>query len=140
MIEQETASERIINQATAWPGVEAGWGSRGEFAMRVGRREIGHLHGDRVAHFGFTKALWTELYSEGRIDYHPVFPGKRGPASRSINNDADVNDVIAILRLNYDRVIARHGLPEAAAAHAAIESRSTVGKTLLTRPSRTTPR
>jgi hypothetical protein len=113
---EQTASERIVNEVTSWPGVEAGWGSRGEFALRVGRREIGHLHGDRVAHFGFPKALWSELYSEGRIEYHPVFPDKRGPASRQIADDADVLDVIAIMRLNYDRVIARHGLPEDADA------------------------
>ena len=28
-----------------------------------------------------------------------------------MENDADVREVIALLRLNYDRVIARYGLP-----------------------------
>jgi Luciferase len=31
----------------------------GEFAFKVGGREIGHLHGDHSAHFGFRKGLWT---------------------------------------------------------------------------------
>ena len=109
-----TASEHITGQVTAWPGVEAGFGSRGEWSFKVGRREIGHLHGDRAAHFGFPKALWRELYDAGRIDYHPVFPGKEGWASRRISSDEDADDVIAMLRLNYDRVIARYGLPAAA--------------------------
>jgi len=109
-----TASEHITEQVTSWQGVEAGTGSRGEWSFTVGRREIGHLHGDHAAHFGFPKALWRELYDAGRIDYHPVFPGKEGWASRRIESDADADDVIAMLRLNYDRVIERYGLPATA--------------------------
>jgi hypothetical protein len=109
-----TASEHITEQVTSWPGVAAGSGSRGEWSFKVGRREIGHLHGDRAAHFGFPKALWKSLYDEGRIDYHPVFPGKEGWASRRIESDEDADDVIAMLRLNYDRVVERYGLPSAA--------------------------
>ncbi len=43
-----TPSRRITDEVTSWPGVEAGYGSRGEYAFRLGRREIGHLHGDRA--------------------------------------------------------------------------------------------
>jgi hypothetical protein len=43
-----------------------------------------------------------------------VFPGKAGPAARRIEDEADVRDVIELMRLNYDRVIARYGLPSAA--------------------------
>ena len=111
MSEERTASQRITEEVTSWPGVEAGPGERGEFAFKVGRREIGHLHGDRSAHFGFPKEVWTELFEQGRIDYHPVFPGKPGFGARGIEEDADVRDVIALLRVNYDRVIARYGLP-----------------------------
>jgi Family of unknown function (DUF5519) len=44
-----TASERITTEVTPWPGVAAGSGRRGEFAFTVGRRALGHLHGDRAA-------------------------------------------------------------------------------------------
>jgi hypothetical protein len=107
----QSASERITEEVTSWPGVTAGPGKRGEFAFTLGRREIGHLHGDHALHAGFPKDLWSELYEAGRIDYHPVFPGKPGWGARTIENDDDVRDAIAILRLNYDRVVARHGLP-----------------------------
>jgi luciferase-like monooxygenase len=102
-----TASEQITGEVTSWPGVTAGPGRRGEFAFRVGRKEIGHLHGDRVAHFGFPKKVWTELFDQGRIDYHPVFPGKPGFGARAIESDADVDEVIAMMRLNYERVVER---------------------------------
>jgi len=36
-----------------------------------------------------------------------VFPGKPGPAVRRIEDDADVGDVIELLRLNYDRIVER---------------------------------
>lgn len=98
-----SASQQIVQEVLAWPGVEVQPGSRGELSIRLGRREIGHLHGDRVAHFGFPKAVWFELYEQGRIDYHPVFPGKPGWGARLIDGQDDVHDVIALLRLNYDR-------------------------------------
>jgi hypothetical protein len=66
-----TPSKQITETVTSWPGVEAGPGTRGEFAFKVGGREIGHLHGEHAAHFAF-------------------------------------------FRHNYERVVARHGLPDAA--------------------------
>ena len=109
-----TASEQITGEVTSWRGVEAGRGKRGEFAFKVGHREIGHLHGDHSAHFTFPKDVWAQLRDQGRIADHPVFPGRVGPAARPIDSQADVEDVIALMRLNYERVVERHGLPEAA--------------------------
>jgi hypothetical protein len=99
-----TASEQIIEEVTSWPGVEAGPGRRGELSFRFGRREIGHLHGDHAAHFSFPKQVWSELFEQGRIVHHPVFPGRQGPAARTIEDEADVRDVIDLLRMNYDRL------------------------------------
>jgi len=109
-------SERITEEVTSWPGVTASPGRRGELSFKVGRREIGHLHGDHAAHFGFPKSVWQTLFEAGRIDFHPVFPGQAGFGAREIEREADIDDVIALMRLNYERVVARHGLPEGAAA------------------------
>jgi hypothetical protein len=105
-------SNEIIEEVSSWPGVETGPGRRGELSIKVGRREIGHLHGDHAAHFSFPKRVWAELRAQGRIVPHPVFPDSEGPAARRIEDEADVRDVIELLRLNYDRVVARYGLPE----------------------------
>jgi Family of unknown function (DUF5519) len=107
---EQRASERITEEVTSWPGVVAGPGRRGEFAFKVRSREIGHLHGDDAAHFRFPKAIWRELFEQGRIEYHPVFPGRPGFGARRIETDDDVADVIALMRLNYERVVERHGL------------------------------
>ena len=106
MTTTHTASRQITDEVTSWPGVDAGPGRRGEFAFRLGRREIGHLHGDHAAHFVFPRGVWSELSQQGRITEHPVFPGKVGPAARRIENEADVREVIALMRLNYERITA----------------------------------
>jgi hypothetical protein len=99
----DSASQRITAEVTSWPGVAAGTGDRGEWGFNVGRRPIGHLHGDRVAHFGFPKAVGAQLRREGRIGPHPVFPEKEAWGARAIAGEEDVREVLALLRLNYDR-------------------------------------
>jgi Family of unknown function (DUF5519) len=106
----QTASERITEEVTSWRGVEAGPGSRGEFSFRVGGHEIGHLHGDRAAHFMFPAQVGLELKAAGRIVDHPVFPGKPGPGARRIENADDVAAVIKLLRRNYERIVDRYGV------------------------------
>lgn len=112
--ETQGANDRITAEVTSWDGVEARTGSRGEWGFKLGERELGHLHGDHVLHIGFPKAEWQELYDAGEIDYHPVFPDKKGWAARAIRSEDDVETAIALLRRNYDRAIERHGLPSAA--------------------------
>src|SRR5919107_6241753 len=107
MTTTRTAHDEITDTVTAWPGVEAGTGSRGEWAFKVAGREIGHLHGSRVAHFGFPREVGAELREQGRVGPHPVNPHSTKMAARAIESDADVRDVIELMRLNYDRVVAR---------------------------------
>jgi Family of unknown function (DUF5519) len=107
MTKTRTASEQITEEVTSWPGVEAGTGRRGEFGFRVGRKEIGHLHGNHAAHFGFPKEVGARLREEGRVGPHPVAPHKPAWAARRIETEEDVRDVIALMRLNYERVTER---------------------------------
>jgi hypothetical protein len=102
-------SERIAAEVGSWPEVVVDDGELGELAFKVGTRELGHLHGDHAAHFGFPKSVWRELHAAGRIEGHPVFPGKVGLASRRVETEADMRDVIELLRLNYDRNRTRRG-------------------------------
>jgi Luciferase len=112
MNQTTTASAQITEEVTSWPGVEAGHGRRGEWSFKVGRREVGHLHGDHAAHFMFSGELGTKLKAVGRVVDHPVFPGKPGPAARRIEGEDDVREVIELMRLNYDRIVERTGVPE----------------------------
>ena len=103
---KQRPSEQITETVTSWPGVEAGPGRRGEFAFTVSGKEIGHLHGDRAAHFGFPRDVGTALRESGRVGPHPVNPHSTRLAARQIESDEDVSDVIALMRENYDRIVA----------------------------------
>ena len=105
--QRASASPRRSPPGRAWRRARAAAASS---RFTLGRRQLGHLHGDRAFHGGFPKEVWHELFDQGRIDYHPVFPGKPGYAARAIESAEDVEDVIAMIRLNYDRAVARHGL------------------------------
>jgi hypothetical protein len=100
------ASKRITEEVTSWPGVQAGQGERGEFAFTLGGKEIGHLHGDRAAHFGFPRDVGAELRERGRVGPHPVNRHSTKMAARRIEDEDDERDVIALMRLNYDRIAA----------------------------------
>jgi hypothetical protein len=116
MSDIRSASETITEEVTSWPGVEAGYGKRGEWGFRVNGHEVGHLHGDHAAHFSFGKDMGSALRERGRVVDHPVFPGKNAMAARRIENEDDVREVIALMRLNSDRIVARYGLASAATA------------------------
>ncbi len=104
MTQTQAFGQQITDEVGSWPGITSGTGRRGEFAFKFEGREIGHLHGDRSAHFSFPPEVWRKLMDEGRIGEHPVFPGRVGPASRQLRAEDDVRDAIALMRLNYERV------------------------------------
>jgi hypothetical protein len=120
MTNVQTPSQRITAELLTWPGIEAGPGRRGEFAFKLGRREIGHLHGDHAAHFFFAKPLWASLKAQGRIVDHPVFPGREGPGARRIETEGDVDAVIELLRINYEQALEQRarGLHREVVGHA----------------------
>src|SRR4029077_13630580 len=116
MSDERTPSEVITDEVTSWPGVEAGYGKRGEWGFRVNGHEVGHLHGDHAAHFSFGKEGGAALREQGRVVDHPVFPGKNAMGGRQVGTDEDVRAVIDLMRLNYDRIVARYGLSSPATA------------------------
>jgi hypothetical protein len=108
-VQRRSFSDLIAAQVTSWPGVQAGPGGFGSLSFTVGKREIGHLHGDHAAHFAFPRQVRAELLEQRRVVPHPVASPRL--AARRIESEADVDDVLALMRLNYDRLVERYGLP-----------------------------
>ena len=67
MSNERTPSEVITDEVTSWPGVEAGYGKRGEWGFRVNGHEVGHLHGDHAAHFSFGKEVGARFGSRAGL-------------------------------------------------------------------------
>lgn len=97
-----TRANRIESVVSAWPGVEVVPHRFGGREFRVGRREIGHLHGDRLLDLPFPVRIRTQLVQDGRASVHHILP-ETGWVSFHIKTAADVPAAIALLRLNYER-------------------------------------
>lgn len=72
----------------------------------MGRIELGHLHGDRLADLPFPKSVRNELVDRGEARPHHVLPNS-GWVSRVIRSEEDVDAVIGLFRMNYERVSSR---------------------------------
>jgi Family of unknown function (DUF5519) len=103
-----SASERISAEVLSWPGVTTAPHRFGGVEFRLGRRELGHLHGDRLADLPFPRRVRDELVAEGRARPHHVLPDT-GWVSVPISSDADAEGVIELFRLGYDRAVAQAG-------------------------------
>jgi luciferase-like monooxygenase len=95
-------SERVRSEIGSWPGVSSRRHRFGGTEYRYGRRELGHLHGDRFADLPFPRAVRDQLISEGRAHPHHVLPAS-GWVTVPIENDEDVGNLIDLFRLGYER-------------------------------------
>jgi hypothetical protein len=62
---QGPVAERIISEALSWPGVYREKGQFGSVVLRVGQRELGHLHGDAVVDVPLPPELQAQLVKDG---------------------------------------------------------------------------
>jgi hypothetical protein len=97
-----TIANRITEAILSWPGVSVEPHRFGGVEFRLRRRELGHLHGDRMADLPFPRSIRERLVTSGRAEPHHVLPDS-GWVTRRIRSDADLAEVIDLFRLNYDR-------------------------------------
>jgi hypothetical protein len=97
-----TFADRIREAVAAWPGVVVQPHRFGGIEFRVDRRELGHLHGSRLADLPFPKRVRDELVAAGRARAHHILP-ESGWVTYDIRGDQDVQGAIDLFRLNYDR-------------------------------------
>ena len=102
-----TASVREVVRAevASWPGVEVAPHRFGGIEFTLGRRELGHLHGDRLADLPFPKRVRDELVRAGRARPHHVLPDS-GWVSVPVRSTDDVPALLGLFRLAYDRAVA----------------------------------
>ncbi len=95
------AKDRIHETVTSWPGVSAHPHRFGGTEYRLGRREIGHVHGDYLVDIPFPTKVRDELIAAGRAEAHHVLP-ESGWISVYIREESDVARAIDLLRQSYD--------------------------------------
>lgn len=99
------AGERIREAVTSWPGVEAFPHRFGGTEYRYGRKELGHVHGDRLADLPMPRKLHDAVIADGRAQRHHVLPDT-GWVSCWMGEAADAAGVIELFRIQYDRYAA----------------------------------
>ena len=95
------AGTKIENVLADWPGIEAQPHRYGGKEYRLGRREIGHVHGDSLVDIPFPKKVRDELVAAGRAEAHHILP-RSGWVSFYMKQPADVERAIELLKYSYD--------------------------------------
>lgn len=67
----------------------------------IGKREIGHIHGDHLVDIPFPKKVRDELVAAGRAGPHHILP-ETGWVSFYLMEEEDVEKAIKLLRENFE--------------------------------------
>jgi Family of unknown function (DUF5519) len=97
-----SVAERIETTVASWDGVEVAPHRFGGIEFRLGRRELGHLHGDRIADLPFPRRVRDELIAAGRARPHHVLPDT-GWVTVPLGGTAGAANAIELFRLSYER-------------------------------------
>ena len=95
-------ADAIEREVRTWPGVTVASHGSGFIEFRIGRRELGHLHGSRLADLPFPVRIREQLVSDGKAQLHHAHP-ESGWVSFYIQSEDDISAVIDLFRLNYQR-------------------------------------
>jgi Family of unknown function (DUF5519) len=96
--------ELIREAVTSWPGVASVPHRLGGTEYRFGKKEMGHVHGDRLADLPLPRRIHDEVIASGRAEPHHVLP-ETGWVSVWIRGANDVQNVIDLFRIQYDRYV-----------------------------------
>ena len=91
----------IEREVLTWPGVTSEAGRFGATSFRYGKREIGHIHRDRIADLPVTSEMRERILARGRARPHRA--RVKGYISYPVEDREDVSAVLEILGWNYDR-------------------------------------
>ena len=97
----EDISRLIADEVTSWEGVTSHRHRFGGVEFRLWQRELGHLHDDRLADLPYPKRIAAMLIETGRAEPHRFASG--GWVSKSFRGKDDVEEVIELFRLSYER-------------------------------------
>ena len=95
------AQERITKAVTSWEGVTAYPHRFGGVEYAIGKREIGHIHGDHLVDIPFPKKVRDEIVAAGRAKPHHILP-ETGWVSFYLRGEGDVEKAITLLQESFE--------------------------------------
>ena len=97
--------EKIHEAVSRWGEIAARPHRFGGTEFRVGHREVGHVHGDRLVDIPFPLGVRDELIESGSAEPHHVLPHS-GWVSVYLRKPDDVRRAIRLLRRSYEIALA----------------------------------
>jgi hypothetical protein len=95
------AKERIDAALQGWSGLTSQPHRFGGTEYCLGRREIGHVHGDSLVDIPFPQEVRNDLVTAGRAEPHHIVPDS-GWVSIYLRQVADVDRAIELLRFSFE--------------------------------------
>ena len=93
--------DTIKKELLSWPYVTAEPHRFGGLEFRLNKREMGHIHGDRVADLPFSMDVRNMLVNSARVSAHHFLP-QSGWVSYWIKGEQDIPNVIELFKMRYD--------------------------------------
>jgi hypothetical protein len=103
-----SSTQSIVDQVMSWPGVSAHQHQFGGLEFRFGNRQLGHLHGDRIADIPLKRSLRDKLLAEGRVRVHRWRPNS-GWVTVDIASREGKDQAVRLLRVGYDSALRARG-------------------------------
>jgi hypothetical protein len=98
----------LIDEVGSWDGVALAPGRFGSTRFMVGRRELGHLHGEATLDMPLPKPLKAELIERGEARAHRWTPPESGWVTIDLEpGPVGVEHGAALLRERYEHAIAK---------------------------------
>jgi hypothetical protein len=99
-------SEYIRQTVLAWPGVSEHPHRFGGTEFRLGKRELGHIHGERLVDIPFTKPVHDEVIAAGLAQKHHFLP-ESGWVSVWLRGQEDVERAVLLLQRSFELATAQ---------------------------------
>ena len=96
--------EKIKKELLSWPGVTAEQHKFGGIEFRLNKREMGHIHGDRLADLPFPMKTRDNLVNSGRAFPHHVMPQSGWVSYWIEKGEEDVEAIVGLFRLRYEQL------------------------------------
>ncbi|HZD81285.1 MAG TPA: MFS transporter [Nitrososphaeraceae archaeon] len=96
--------ENIKQKILSWPGVTCNPYHFGGVEFRVNKRDMGHIHGEKLADLPFPIEIRKDLIASGKALPHIIYPESRW-ISYIIHNEEDAPKIVDLFRLQYERLI-----------------------------------
>ena len=100
------AKQTVLDDLARWDGLQTQPHRFGGTEWLLGRREIGHIHGDALVDIPFPKRVRDEVVAAGDAERHHVLP-ESGWVSVWLRQPDDVARAVRLLRRSYDLALAQ---------------------------------